>query len=102
MNDKFIDTSATLYYMWKDDGLAWNPDDGIEEVSVSADEVWTPDFGLLLSPGPGLTTFNSIFKLADTNGLLANLTVRFDGSGRYLSSRLVIQKSQSLGGHQQN
>ena len=84
MNDKFIDTSATLYYMWKDDGLAWNPDmkDGIEEISVSADEVWTPDFGLLLSPRPGLTTFNSIFKLADMNGFLANVTVRFDGSGR--------------------
>ena len=53
---------------------------GIEQISVSANEIWTPDIGLLLSPKPDLLTYNSIMKLAEKNGLV-NVIVRFDGLG---------------------
>ena len=82
MNDKFIDTSATLHFEWKDDLLKWRPElnNGIEQISVSADEIWTPDMGLLLSPKPDLLTYNSIMKHAEMNGSV-NVIVRFDGLG---------------------
>lgn len=34
--------------MWQDDHLSWDPKDydGVQEIHISSDDIWTPDISL--------------------------------------------------------
>ncbi|GBM48787.1 Neuronal acetylcholine receptor subunit alpha-6 [Araneus ventricosus] len=61
VKDKTVKLDTWLYLRWKDDYLSWFPSEyaGLEELSISANEVWRPDIGLY-SASPDTNAFPSV------------------------------------------
>lgn len=51
MKDKESELAVWIYFRWFDAGLKWDPSDynGLDVISVNADELWLPDFYLINS-----------------------------------------------------